>query len=481
MKVTVLNPPYFKLYSRSSRSPAVTKSRTLYYPYWLAYAVGVLEKEGFEVQFIDAPAMDLLEDEVVKQVVDFDPKLLVVDSTTASFYNDAAILGKIKKDTGAVSIMVGTHVSATAEESLRSCVDIDGIARREYDFIIRDIAIKLRSDEDYRNVNGLSYIKDDQAVHNPDMPYIENLDELPFVSDVYNRHFKECYHSYFYGANLHPIMVILSGRGCPFKCIYCLYPQVMTGHRFRVRSPKNLVDELEHIKNTFPDVKDVFIEDDTFTINKKRVREICNEIIGRKLEITWSTNSRADVDQETLTLMKRAGCRELCVGFESGDQKILDNIGKKLKLDKQFTFMDSAKKAGIIVHGCFLVGNPGETRETLNSTLDLALKLNPDTAQFYPIMVYPGTRAYEWADKEGFITTRKYDEWLTDDGQHSSVVKRDTLSHEDLVKWGNEARRTFYLRPSYMVSKLFQMITNPKETKRIIMASRTLVKHLFGK
>ena len=480
MKVTVLNPPYFKLYSRSSRSPAVTRSRTLYYPYWLAYAVGVLEQKGFEVQFIDAPAMDIGEDEVIKKVVDYDPELLVVDSTTASFYSDAAILGKIKKETGSVSIMVGTHVSATVEESLRSCEDIDGIARREYDYIIRDIAVKIKEGDDYHDVNGLSYIKDGQATHNPDMPYIQNLDELPFVSEVYHRHFKECYRSYFYGANLHPIMVILSGRGCPFKCIYCVYPQVMTGHRFRVRSPNNLVDELEYIKSTFPDVKDIFIEDDTFTINKKRVREICSEIIKRKLKITWSTNSRADVDHETLNLMKKAGCRELCVGFESGDQEVLDNIGKKLKLDQQFAFMSGTKKAGIIVHGCFLVGNPGETRETLNSTLDLALKLNPDTAQFYPIMVYPGTKAYEWADNQGFITTKKYDEWLTVDGQHSSVVKRDNLSHEELVKWGNEARRRFYLRPSYIVSKLLQVITHPKETKRIIMASRTLVKHLFG-
>ena len=468
------------MYSRSSRSPAVTKSRTLYYPYWLAYAVGVLEKAGFEVQFIDAPAMGMKEDEVVKRITEYSPELLIVDSTTPSFYNDAAILSKLKKETGAISIMVGTHVSATVEESLKHCEDIDGIARKEYDYIVRDIAIKLNEGEDYHDVNGLSYLKDDQVINNPDMPYIQNLDELPFVSEVYHRHFKDCYHNYFYGANLHPIMVILSGRGCPFKCVYCLYPQVMTGHRFRVRSPKNFVDELEYIQKTFPDVKEVFIEDDTFTINKNRVREICSEIINREMKITWSTNSRADVDQETLDMMKKAGCRELCVGFESGDQGVLDNIQKKLKLDQQLAFMKSAKKADIIIHGCFLVGNPGETRETLNSTLKFALELNPDTAQFYPIMVYPGTKAYEWANDEGFLTTKQYDKWLTDDGQHSSVVKRDNLSHDELVRWGNDARRKFYLRPSYIISKVIQMITHPQETKRIIMASRTLVKHLFG-
>ncbi len=480
MRVTVLNPPYFKLYSRSSRSPAVTRSRTLYYPYWLAYAVGVLDDAGFEVQFVDAPAMMMDEEEAVKKVVDFKPELLIVDSTTASFYNDAKILSKIKKQTQSVSIMVGTHVSATGEEALRYSEDIDAIARKEYDYIVRDVALEISKGNDYHVVKGLSYLKNGQTVNNPDMPFIEDLDKLPFVSKVYDKHLRGCYRSYFYSANLHPIVVILAGRGCPFTCVYCVYPQVMTGHKFRIRSVNNLVDELEYIKNTFPDVKEVFFEDDTFTINKQRVRDICNEIIRRGLRVTWSTNSRADVDFTTLDLMKKAGCRELCVGFESGDQKVLDNIGKKLKIEQQYKFSQDAKKVGIIVHGCFLVGNPGETKESLQKTLDLAIKLNPDTAQFYPIMVYPGTRAFAWAEQEGFLTTKEYDKWLTPEGLHNSVVKRHNLSHEELVCWGNEARKKFYLRPKYIISKVKQMIMHPEEAKRIIMASKTFFKYIFA-
>jgi coproporphyrinogen III oxidase-like Fe-S oxidoreductase len=133
------------------------------------------------------------------------------------------------------------------------------------------------------------------------------------------------------------------------------------------------------------------------------------------------------------------------------------------------------------VHGCFLVGNPGETKETLQKTLDLAIKLNPDTAQFYPIMVYPGTMAYQWAENEGYLTTRKYDKWLTYDGFHNSVVERANLSHEELVRWGNDARRKFYLRPKYAFSKLKQMVAHPKEAKRIIMAATTLSKHILFK
>jgi len=179
--------------------------------------------------------------------------------------------------------------------------------------------------------------------------------------------------------------------------------------------------------------------------------------------------------------MKKAGCRELCVGFESGDQEVLDNIGKNLKVEQQLEFMKNAKKTGIIVHGCFLVGNPGETKETLKKTLDMALKLNPDTAQFYPIMIYPGTRAFEWAKGEGFITTYAYDKWLTPEGLHNSVVERDDLSHEELVCWGNEARRKFYMRPGYIFSKIKQAVTHPKEAKRIVLAAGTLSKHLFSR
>ena len=310
------------------------------------------------------------------------------------------------------------------------------------------------------------------------MPFISNLDELPFVSKVYQRHLSDCYTAYFYGANLHPIMVILSGRGCPFGCHYCLYPQVMTGRGFRTRSVGDFVDELVFIKEAFPRVRDVFIEDDTFTLDRQRAQAICREILSRGLKTTWSANARADADLETLGLMEEAGCRELCVGFESGDQDILDQMGKRLTLEEQRAFMAAAKKVGIIVHGCFLVGNPGETEASLARTLEAALALNPDTAQFYPIMVYPGTKAFAWAEEKGFLTTRRWDEWLTPEGLHNSVVQQPSLSHERLTAWCDMARRAFYLRPSYLAAKVWQSLRHPQEGKRIVKAAATLSGHL---
>ncbi len=486
MKVMILNPPFLPMYSRQSRSPAVTKSSTLYYPYYLAYCTGVLDREvGLDVRLIDAPAFGWNHERLYGFVRDFMPDLLVCDTTTGSIYNDVDVASKIKDLSGAFTVLVGMHVSATAEESLRLSNSIDAIARKEFDYTIRDLSRLMRDNSaTYRKelgaILGLSYRNEnDEIRHNPDRPFIEDLDNLPFVAEVYKRHLAHYIERYFYGANLHPVMTILSGRGCPYQCAYCVQPQVFSGHRYRLRSVINVVDELAYINREFPQVRDIFIEDDTLTVNRKRARELSEEILNRGLKITWSANSRADCDQETLAIMKKAGCRLLCVGFESGDQTVLDNIGKRLTLEQIHAFMRAARKAGILIHGCFLVGNRGETKETLQKTLELALTVRPDTAQFYPIMVYPGTIAYRWAKDNGYLRTEDYRQWLTVKGLHNSVVTAPGLSDEELVRFCDHARRKFYLRPSYIASKLFQLIFMPGERSRILRASKTFFRFLF--
>jgi anaerobic magnesium-protoporphyrin IX monomethyl ester cyclase len=142
-------------------------------------------------------------------------------------------------------------------------------------------------------------------------------------------------------------------------------------------------------------------------------------------------------------------------------------------------FMRDARRAGILVHGCFMVGNPGETRETMARTLQLAKELNPDTAQFFPLMVYPGTEAYAWADGHGYLTTHDFSRWLTPEGLHECVLSLPGLSSQELVAWCDDARRSFYLRPRYMVAKLRQVIARPSELKRVAMAARTFFPFLF--
>jgi radical SAM superfamily enzyme YgiQ (UPF0313 family) len=477
MKVLVLNPPFFPKFSRASRSPAVTKGGTIYYCIWLAYATGVLEKEGFEVKLVDAPARGLSLEETIKIAEEFKPELLVMDTSTPSIHNDLKVLQALKERIECFALLVGTHVSALPEHALNESKKVDAVARHEYDYIVRDIAIALRDGKDWRNIKGISFKEGNSIRHNEDMPLIENLDELPFVSEVYKKHLN--IKDYFYSANLYPEITIVTGRGCPNQCKFCVWPQVFFSRKYRSRSVDSVVEEFEYIKKSFPEAKEVFIEDDTFTINKARVREFCQKILGKKTSIEWSCNARADVDLETLKEMKKAKCRLLCVGFESGVQEILNNIHKGTKIDVIKQFMKDTKKAGILVHGCFMLGNQGETKETIMKTIEFAKELNPDTAQFFPIMVYPGTETFEWARENGFLITEDYSKWLDEEGCHNCMVSRPGLTAEELVELCNLARKKFYFRPSYMASKAVQVITQPKETKRIMKSAKTFFKHAF--
>jgi radical SAM superfamily enzyme YgiQ (UPF0313 family) len=482
MKIITLNPPYFPMFSRASRSPCVTKSSTLYYPFFLAYATGVLEDNGFDVTLIDAPAAGYDRQATIEKIKQLKPDLVVCETSTPSIENDLEVIKELKDIKVPFVVAVGTHVSALADEVLRENQSLDVIARREYEYTILDLVRLLKKEglnEDLTGIEGISFRQNGQIIHNPNRAPIENLDELPFVSRVYKKHLRQHINSYFYGANLHPVVSILSGRGCQHRCAYCVYPQTMTGNVYRLRSVNNLLDELEFIKHEFPEIRDIFIEDDTLTVNRERVRAISHEILNRKLKITWSTNSRADVDFETMKIMHKAGCRLLCVGFESGSQEILDKLEKHINCKDYMKFRNDAARAGLLIHGCFMYGNEGETHVTMKATLELAKQLNCDSAQFYPIMVYPGTRAYDEFKRKGRILAKRYNDWLTAEGLHNCVVSLPNISKEELVDFCNYSRREFYLRPNYIFSKFKQIIARPREAKRIFRASKTLMKYIF--
>jgi len=473
----MLNPPFRPKFSRSQRSPAVIKSGTLYYPIWQAYATGVLEAAGHEVRLVDAPAEGLELPAVLDMAREFSPGLIVLDTSTPSIFSDLEVAAELKKVVpGAYVTMVGGHVSAETDSTFASGNAIDAIARHEYDYTLRDLAEALEQGRGPQGILGLSYLQDGKVVHNEERPRIEDLDALPFVSQVYAKHLKV--ENYFYSITQYPEITIVTGRGCPHRCFYCVYPQTMFGRKFRHRSPENVLAEFRYIKETFPQVKEIFIEDDTLSVNEPYCRKLCGLIAESGLNMTWTANSRADVSEETLRAMKAAGCRLLCIGVESGNQHILDNIRKKLRLGQVEKFVAAARRVGILVHACFMVGNPGETRETMQKTLAFAKKLKPDTAQFFPLMVYPGTDAYRWADESGYLTTRDFSKWCTPEGLHNCVLQTPELTAADLVEFCDYARRSFYLRTSYVSAKLAQMVLKPSEAGRIVKSARTFFKHL---
>lgn len=480
MNVLMLNPPFHPKFSRSQRSPAVIKSGVIYYPIWLAYATGVLEREGFKVKLVDAPAAGYDLAHVRELVSAFRPRVAVLDTSTPSIANDVQVAEAIKAVAPETFILlVGPHVSALPAESLAMGTSVDAVARREYEYTVRDLVRAVDGGTDLATVEGLSYrTPQGEIIHNPDRAPIEDLDALPFVSDVYKRHLR--IEDYFYSITKFPVVTIITGRGCPQRCVYCMWPQTLHGRRYRRRSPENVAAEFEFIRHEFPQVKEVFIEDDTLTVNPTHVHRLSEELQRRNVGLAFTANSRANVDYETLRSLKSAGCRMLCVGFESGAQAVLDAMHKGIKIEQFFTFCRAARQAGVLVHGCFMVGNPGETKATMRQTLTLAKKLKPDTAQFFPLMVYPGTEAYAWAERNGFLTTTDFSKWLTAEGLHRSIVSRPDLSAEELVDFCDHARRSFYMRPSYWLSKGVQCVRHPSEIKRIVKSGRTFARHLFS-
>jgi radical SAM superfamily enzyme YgiQ (UPF0313 family) len=483
MRIAAINPPFLPKFSRESRSPAVTKSGTLYYPMWLAYAVGNLEKHGHEVLFLDAPAQGMGLEEVKTKVISFAPHMAVFDTSTPSIYNDIKAAVEIKAAlTDLFVVLVGVHVSALPEATLRENDKIDAVAFGEYDATLVELAeiVPLLSDKRaLEAIDGIAFRNAGKVVKNRPRTFIEDLDQIPPVSQVYRRHLD--IRNYFYGHSRCPLVVIVSGRGCPFQCTYCVIPQILQGHRYRKRSVENVVAEFRYIRDNFPGVKEIMLEDDTLTADKERCRAFSEALIAQGLTtVPWSANSRADVDFQTMRTMKKAGCRLFCVGFESGDQRILDNIKKGTRIEGIKAFVKDAKRAGILIHGCFMVGNRGETRETLEKTLAFAKEINPDTAQFYPIMVYPGTSDYVYFKEKGWIVTEDFSQWLTKEGLHSSVVSNPELRYEELVAFCDRARREFILRPKYIALKLYQVVRHPGEAKRIIKAANTIWKHLLA-
>ncbi|HEY9069913.1 MAG TPA: radical SAM protein [Candidatus Ozemobacteraceae bacterium] len=475
LRVALVNPPFLPDFSRGQRSPAVTRSGTLYYPMWLAYATAHAMRLGHEVSLIDAVSLDLSADETLDRLRAFAPHLVLVEATTPSIENDLSFAARAKEACKPTSVFVcGTHVSALPDECLRLQPSLDGALVGEYEIPLEQVLTALSECQALTAGEGVHLPGEPAA---PRTRYFTDLDARPFVSEVYHRFLP--INRYFNPNAHHPMVSILSGRGCPYRCTFCVFPQTLTGHEYRKRSVDSLVAEFRWIADHMPQVRGVFIEDDTFTADRNRVAEFCTVLRGLHLPLSWTVNARADVDLDTLRAMKSAGLRGVCVGFESGSQELLNRIRKGTQLDRAERFAIDAKTAGIKVHGCFMVGLPGETRVTLQQTLQFALRLPLDSAQFYPLMVYPGTEAYDWANANEMLTVKRWRDWLSPEGLHQCVVRSTELTSGQLVRFCNHARRRFYLRRSYLRDLAVRILFDAEERHRVIRSARTFLQHLF--
>ena len=449
MPVLFLNPPSFEGFDggAGSRYQARREIRSFWYPTWLAQPAAIVKNS----RLVDAPAHDLGIDTVVEMASAFD--LTIIHTSTPSIANDCRTAEKLRERYPKMRIgFVGAHAAVLPEQTLSASEAIDFVARKEFDYTLNEVA----EGKPIESIHGLSYRRDGQIVHNPERELIQNMDDLPFVVDVYKRDLQ--IEKYFIGYLQHPYLSLYTGRGCPARCTFCLWPQTIGGHRYRVRSPENVFQEMRRAKELFPQVKEFFFDDDTFTAYLPRAREIAKKLGA--LGITWSCNSRANVNYETLKILKDNGLRLLLVGYESGNQKILDGIKKGIQIEEARQFTRNCHKLGIIIHGTFILGLPGETRETIQQTMRYACELDVFSIQVSLAAAYPGTELYNWAIENGYL---KSDPLVSAKGIQNAVLEYPDLSAGII----SESLAKFYKRYYFRPRPIFRMVKTMLKDKQV--------------
>ena len=385
--------------------------------------------------------------------------LLVLHTSVPSFKSDVKVAEAMKAENPDLKIgMIGAKVAVDADSSLKTGEVIDFVARNEFDFTIKDVA----DGHSWSSIKGISYRTEAGAiVHNEDRPIIADMDSLPWVTPIYQRDLK--IENYFIGYLKHPYISIYSGRGCKSRCTFCLWPQTVGGHVYRTRSVENVVEEIAWSKKAFPQVKEFFFDDDTFTDDLPRAEDIAKGL--GKLGVTWSCNAKANVPRKSLEVFKENGLRLLLVGYESGNQQILHNIKKGMRIEVAERFTKDCHDLGIVIHGTFIMGLPGESEETIRETIEWARKINPHTIQVSLAAPYPGTFLYKQAIENGWLDA-EHAELVDDNGVQIAPLHYPNLSHERIFENVEVFYKAFYFRPKKIASIVGEMLTSPDMMKR---------------
>ncbi len=457
-RILFLNPPSYEGFDggAGSRYQAKREVLSFWYPTWLAQASALCP----ESRLIDAPVEDLTPEQTIKEAEGFD--VVVIYTSTPGFANDALLTQSLKQAYPEIMVgMVGPHPTVLPDETLNACPCLDFVTRGEFDLTVRDIA----EGRDLSEISGLCFKNNGSVVHNRDRDLIMDMDTLPSVLDVYKRDLK--IEKYFIGYLLHPYLSVYTGRGCPGQCTFCLWPQTIGGNKYRTRSVKNVADEMARAKDMFPQVKEYFFDDDTFTAKFSRAEDIAKEM--NRLGLTWSCSSRANVPEKTLEMLKDNGLRCVMVGIESGNDDILKSIKKGVTTSQIRTFMKACRKLKIITHATFVVGLPGETKQTIRQTIDFAKGIDPDTIQVSISSPYPGTELYNEAVSKGWM--KKQNLVSLNGVQQASLEYRD-LSSSEIFDAVETIYKKFYFRPKPISRIVWSMLKDRDVCKRRLREAR---------
>jgi hopanoid biosynthesis associated radical SAM protein HpnJ len=449
-----------------SRYQAKREIRSFWYPTWLAQPAALVPGS----RLVDAPPDGLTLDTIRPLARQYD--LCVMHTSTPSFAGDVRVAEALKAENPRLMIgMVGAAVAVAPETSLRASPALDFVAGNEFDFTIQEVA----QGRALRDVQGLSYRFDvhggGRIEHTPARPILENMDRLPFVTPVYKRDLT--IEHYSIGYLRHPYVSLYTGRGCRSRCTFCLWPQTVGGQRYRTRSVGHVAEEMALAQRLFPQVKEFFFDDDTFTDDLPRAEAIAKRLGA--LGMTWSVNAKANVPYDTLKVLKDNGLRLLLVGYESGNQQILTNIKKGVRLDVARRFTRDCRALGIAIHGTFILGLPGETRETIQETVRFACEIDPDTIQVSLAAPYPGTALYDEARRNGWLEAER----LVDEaGVQVSAIGYPHLPRTEIYRSVDEVYRRFYFRPRKVISLGVQMLRDPELMRRRLSEGRDFLRFL---
>lgn len=465
MKPLFLNPPTFEDFDggAGARYQASREVTSFWYPTWLCFPAGMIE--GSRV--VDAPVQKLNLEDCLEIARDYD--MVVMYTSTPTLRIDIETARRIKEQKpSTITVFTGPHVTILPGESLEIASGaVDVVCRGEFDYTVKE----LSEERPWGEIDGISFIQNGTVVHTKERPPIEDLDALPFASQVYQRDLPV--NEYIIPHFLHPYVSIYSSRGCPSKCIYCLWPQTFSGRKMRTRSPENVYQEVKWIIDNIPGIREISFDDDTFTADRAHARAVAEKI--KPLGISWTINARANCDYETLRIMRDAGLRHVVVGFESGNENILKNIKKGVTKSEAIEFTRNCKKLGLSVHGAFVMGLPGETRETIRETIDFARCLDLNSIQASLASPYPGTEFYELCKKEGWISSETF---IDDTGHQNCVINYPHLSNREIFDAVELFYNKFYFRPKYIFRSIVKMISNSEERKKMLKEGRQYMAYM---
>lgn len=468
MKVLIINPPWPGKGFGTRSQNRIIKHRSdkfLQYPIFLAYSAAQLKAAGFQVVYIDSVIQNLDLNQTFKEAKEKKPDAVFMETTTPSIEADYDCLTALKNSTKAKIIVGGPHATYFHKRVLEECPAIDIVIRHEFDTKIATVVSNI---DKLENINGISYRNNGNIIDNGDGEMAGDLDQIPFPDrdTIPWQWYLEAWYS------RKPFMNMMTSRGCPYQCSFCLWPQSMYGHKQRFRSIDNVISEI-HILKDWYGVKEINIDDGTFTTNKKRVIEFCQKLRQENVRLIWTCNGRVDnLDSEMLKEMKASGCKMIRLGVESGSQEVLDKIKKGLTLKQIEEGIKLVKKHGIQALGGFMFGFPYDSRKTVEQTIQFAKKLSPDQVQFSINMCYPGTSLYEYAEKNDLLIANSFKEF---DMTCGPVVKTLDMEREELEHILARAYKEFYFRPKYMLQTLFHL-KDIDEIKRVFRSLKSLVK-----